>query len=221
MAEISASRLQELMQKHGFTQSELARRVGVKQPSIGRLLSGDTRSSSVLVEIARVLQTTPDYLTGQTDDPTEGYVPGPQVDVILSDMGLVPIREVDMPIGMGESHLDQHISATYRYFPRAWLDIYTRSPSKDLIVARGMGESMAPTFLDNDLILIDTKQKIPHLSDQVWAITYCGLGSIKRLRRTSNGEWLLASDNVNISPILTSEDEIYIIGRVVAYFRKI
>lgn len=60
------------MTERGLTQSELARRVGVKQPSIGRLLSGQTRSTSVLVEIARELGTTPGYLTGEIDHPQAG-----------------------------------------------------------------------------------------------------------------------------------------------------
>lgn len=56
------------MTLRGLSQSELARRVGVKQPSIARLLKGETRSTSVLVELARELGTTPEFLTGEVDD---------------------------------------------------------------------------------------------------------------------------------------------------------
>jgi len=69
MATIRGDRLEKLMADRQISQSELARRVGLKQPSIGRLISGETRSSSVLIELARELSVSPAYLAGETDDP--------------------------------------------------------------------------------------------------------------------------------------------------------
>lgn len=43
--------------------------MGISQPSVGRLISGETRETGKLLELARALRTTPDYLVGYTDDP--------------------------------------------------------------------------------------------------------------------------------------------------------
>lgn len=54
-----------------ISQSELARRIGVSQQTIARLVSGNTYGSKHLHRIARELLTTPAYLVGETDDPDE------------------------------------------------------------------------------------------------------------------------------------------------------
>lgn len=65
-----AERLKSRMDACGFSQAALARKVGVSQQSIGRLVSGEAMGSRYLHKIAAVLATTPAYLTGETDDPT-------------------------------------------------------------------------------------------------------------------------------------------------------
>lgn len=52
-----------------MSQSELARRLGFRQSTINGLIKGDQRSTTKLPQLARELQTTPEYLTGESDDP--------------------------------------------------------------------------------------------------------------------------------------------------------
>lgn len=52
-----------------LSQARLARLVGVAQPTIFKLLNGDSQNTRHLHRIARALKTTPAYLTGETDDP--------------------------------------------------------------------------------------------------------------------------------------------------------
>ena len=61
----------------GLTQSGLARRVGVTQGAIAKIAKNNPNGSSYLHKIAQVLETTPAYLTGETDDPSEGASPPP------------------------------------------------------------------------------------------------------------------------------------------------
>jgi transcriptional regulator with XRE-family HTH domain len=65
MGERITSRLRVL----SISQSELARRVGLTQPAINALVRGASRSTAHLYKIARALETTPEYLLGETDDP--------------------------------------------------------------------------------------------------------------------------------------------------------
>lgn len=53
----------------GLSQAELARRVGVRQSTMNSLIKGNSQSSRSLVKIARELRTTPQFLTGEIDDP--------------------------------------------------------------------------------------------------------------------------------------------------------
>lgn len=69
------SRLKEL----GISQAELARRVMVDQSTINGLIRGHSRSSKHLHRIARELQTTAAYLSGETDDP-QADAPVQQLD---------------------------------------------------------------------------------------------------------------------------------------------
>lgn len=62
------------MSEKNLSQSGLARRVGVTQTTIRKLLSGGYGSKH-LHRIARELETTPAYLTGETDDPSLGAEP--------------------------------------------------------------------------------------------------------------------------------------------------
>lgn len=153
--------------------------------------------------------------------PHQIAVARPSNEVVAAEMGMVPVREVDLALGFGAAYLDQDIASVVRYFPRAWLDLYTRAPADKLFITRGSGDSMAPTLFDADLILIDTTDQTPRLTDQIWAISYCGLGSVKRLRPSKDGGWLLMSDNPTITPITAYDDEMHVLGRVCGYFRKV
>ena len=77
------------MKQVGLSQSELARRVGVSQQNIGHLLSGNAQGSKRLHLIARELQTTPAYLSGEIDDPAEGAPPPPPAQPIRVMMEVV------------------------------------------------------------------------------------------------------------------------------------
>lgn len=52
-----------------MSQALLARRVGVSQQTIARLVSGDAYGSRYMHKIARELRTTSAFLMGETDDP--------------------------------------------------------------------------------------------------------------------------------------------------------
>jgi len=68
-----AERLKDQMAACDLSQAALARKVGVSQQSIGRLVSGEAMGSRYLHKIATVLRTTPAYLTGETDDPAGDF----------------------------------------------------------------------------------------------------------------------------------------------------
>lgn len=81
-----SGRLRHLLTAREISQSELARRVGVTQATIYKLLSGETQGSKHLHKIAHELGTTPAYLMGETDDPDS---PTPSPDLTSDERELL------------------------------------------------------------------------------------------------------------------------------------
>ena len=69
-AQVLGHRLAERMKELGVSQSELAKAVNISQPTVNQLLHKPGRGSKHLHKIARTLKTSPEYLTGETDDPS-------------------------------------------------------------------------------------------------------------------------------------------------------
>ena len=212
-----AARMAEL----GISQSQLARKIGVSQQAIGKLVNGHVQTSRYRHIIARELGTTPQYLTGETDDPLENALPLPTAEVLSDQLGLAEIKEIDLAYGMGASYLDVPVTAEVRHFSLAWLRTYTNSSPDKLFFARGIGDSMAPTLLDSDMVLVDTAQQTPRMADQIWAIAYGHTGMIKRLRPMPDGTVKILSDNDRVPSEIAVDGEMHIIGRVVAVIRKL
>jgi phage repressor protein C with HTH and peptisase S24 domain len=220
MWEIDPLRLSEAMDRAGLNQSQLADRVGVKQPSIGRLLSGETKTTRALDLIARALGTSPAYLKGEVDDPTTDAPPLPAV--AERDDRVLEIPVIDLAYGMGGTYLDD-VDANVRSepFPLSFIRRYTKAKAEDLVIADGLGDSMAPTIGSNDQMLIDRSIDTLRVADQIWAFSFGGVGMVKRLRPRPDGSIAILSDNPAVPEDRAVDDELFLIGRVVAIVRKV
>lgn len=133
----------------------------------------------------------------------------------------VQLMEIDVGYGMGGgTFMDGYIDAVPRDFDAGWLETFTRSPPSALFIARGIGDSMMPTLLDNDLLIVDRGQNRISQQDRIYAVSYGDLGMVKRVRRRADGTYLLMSDNASIAPVEAVEGEFSVIGRVVFIGRK-
>lgn len=218
-------RIRERLTALGISGAELARRVGLKQPTISALISGKSRSSAHLHLIARELETTPEYLTGETDDPSSSAVRERQLGYRAPDPELGDLVEVavsDVAYGMGGAYVDDaSAQTTVERFPRAFIRQFTKGPFAQLYFASGIGDSMTPTIHHSDLLLIDRSQEQLRLSDQLWAVHAGTIGMIKRVRVLPDGSILLVSDNPDVSDYPVAHDELHIIGRVVAVVKRV
>lgn len=217
---IVPDRISSLLSERGISQAELARRVGVAQQTIHKLVTGGARSSSHLHRIARELGTNADYLTGDTDDPVQGAALAPSPKEVAEQLDLVSIEQIDLAYGLGATFADGPIGSELMHFPRQWVDAITSSPPALLTWTRGRGDSMLPTINDGDLILLDRSQRRVTEQDALWAFTVGDLAAIKRLR-IKGDRVVVLSDNPAVPPDEEPIDEVNIVARVVFVGRKI
>lgn len=215
-------RIERRLTDLGLSQSELARRVGLKPTTINSLVRGSSGSSKHLHTIARALDTTINYLIGVTSDPAEGAQLPPTPSEIAEQLDAVLIPQVDVSFAMGAGSINPDIPVVQMVpMSRAWLRTLTSSSPADLMVARGDGDSMMPTIFDQDYIIIDKGERELTRQDRIWALVYGGGGMVKRVRRLPSGSLQLNSDNAAVSSIEADVSEVTPIGRVVGIVRRV
>lgn len=223
MAGVSlGARIEERLTRLGMSQAELARRVKVSQPTINALIRGNNVGSKHLHRIAAELETSPAFLAGESDNDAPVSVAPSALDALAEKMDLAIVPELELGYSMGGGAVfDQYEQKGVVPFQRAWLRSMMRGAIADLFVARGEGDSMQPTLLDGDIVLIDTAQKDIRQQDRIWAVAYGDLGMIKRVRRLPAGTYQLLSDNATVPPIECADEEMRVVGRVIWIGRRI
>jgi len=227
---IIGNRLSARLKAIDASQGQLARAIGVSPQAISKMVTGDTKDTGKLYQIARFLKTTPEYLTGETDDPSVAES-GLDYNVAINlepfgkqqakEMGLALIPELQLGYSMGGGNVIEMFEHTgVAPFKREWLRPMMKGSFDDLFVAKGEGDSMIPTMLDGDIVLIDTAQKDVLQQDRIWALSYGDLGMIKRVRRLPDGGYQINSDNPAVTAITAYDGEMHVIGRVIWVGRR-
>ncbi|WP_408586563.1 helix-turn-helix domain-containing protein [Novosphingobium sp.] len=65
---IRGERVEARLKVLGKTHAWLAERTGMSRQAIGRIINGGTTDSPHIFQIARALETSPEYLSGEIDD---------------------------------------------------------------------------------------------------------------------------------------------------------
>lgn len=217
-----AERLAQRMKELDVSQAELARRVGITQPSVNAIYSGDTKRPKDLRKIALALDTTEAWLLGETSDASDGALTALDREGMADRLGLHLVPEVDTGWAMGEgAFLDVIEHTGFRAFDREWLRAVSSGKLDALFVAHGDGDSMEPTLHDGDVVLIDRSQRTIEKQDRIWAVTVGGLGTIKRIAKLPDGSYELGSDNHRVRTRVVQADEFHVVGRVVWIGRRI
>lgn len=221
------------MKLRGLNQSQLARAANISASMVNKLTSGTARETAHIYALAKALDCSPEYLAGDVDAIDVGKasekrqhfnsfpveVDGNRhVEELPADV--VEIRELDLTFGFGATYLDVPVTETMRPFGREFIRQHTRAKPEELFFAQGIGDSMFPTLLDSDVLLIDTSQKVVNIAAKVWAVAYGGMGMVKRISPAKGGGVMLHSDNAAIPDQVAYDGELQVLGRVVAFFRK-
>ena len=211
-------RLQEAIDRAGIkSQSELARRSGVPQPTINRILHRPGRhgpSTEALRKLAAACGVSFQWLadgTGMEPATVLGQaaasaVSGPQhVSLLVGPPSgraeqagsavLIPIARLPLTAAGGDAGLGIDAKGGERiYLGRGWLDSRGYD-DRALVVLAMRGESMAPSLYDGDTLIVNLADK--KLGDgEVFVLNYEGTVLIRRLLRDA-GHWWVCSDNAD------------------------
>ena len=211
-----SERLTALMAEKGLSQAELARMIGVKQPSIFKILSGQTLNPKNILEIAAALNVDPHWLKTGEGDPDPSYriveVSEPQNPNTVR----IDILDVEASAGNGaylspteQGVLSQEFDLTF------FRQQFGRADAKHLKLITVKGDSMAPTLESGDLLYVDISENY-FAADGLYVFTFDGQTFIKRLQKVGK-EMLVISDNPTYKEwTFTQDDDVFIHGRVIS-----
>lgn len=230
---VFAERLAALMAKREMSQYTLAGKSGVPQPTIQRILSGETQNPKIetLRNLAKVLgarESLEEYQTipGTTDT---GYgLDASQIgtpiitwdkpeDLPEGEFVIVPRFDIHVACGNGHVVYDEMPMEQGAAFRSDWVKregLYLRN----LATVRATGDSMEPSIYPGDALLVDRAQT--QVQDgRVFLLRFGDEVRVKRLFKRADGGLRIVSDNSGKYPeeIVTAAEmeHIEIIGRVV------
>lgn len=154
-------------------------------------------------------------------DPLQALNPGSFMRVEGADrddprLTIIPKVRLRLTAGLSGYEVEpEPYDGTSTTVPTDWIERNNFNREK-LIAIRVRGESMEPTFYEDDLVVINTADTAP-VAGAVYAVNYEGEPAIKRLARDA-GRWWLVSDNSDQRKYYRQSfqsDTSQIIGRVV------
>jgi phage repressor protein C with HTH and peptisase S24 domain len=222
-----AERVRQRAEAKGWGQTKLSAALGISTSTINNYWPGKRAWPLEHVPaLASALDTNVDWLMSGEGFATEteailaGSVAPAMRHRRQMQSDVVDVQEIDMAYGLGGTYSDGPVEVQTHQFPRAWLETITRTPGPHLTIARGRGDSMMPTLMDGDMVLIDRSQRHVFEQDAIWALTVGDIAMIKRLRVRSDRVQLL-SDNDRVPADEATADEINIVGRVIFIGRRV
>lgn len=230
--ETSGQRLARLRKERGMSQAALAKQAGLSgQGAIGNI-ENDTRGyGASIIDIARALQTTPEFLRGETMDPgsVDTTANGENVIQVIDDTpppGYVRLQHLSVRPSMGPgSHMDEAVQIV-RHLDvlESWVrkKIGTVNPERIKIMT-GNGHSMKPTIQDEDLVFVDMGQRTID-AQGIYVIDVYSRLLLKKALILSDGTLVLRSDNIVDYPdeeridLRKASECINIAGKVLAWW---
>ena len=189
------SKIKDMMKNRGYSQLRLAKKANISQSGLSTIVNGGSSpSATTLQAIADALECSVSELMGELAP------------------GVIPLVRNAVPI-IGS------IACGERVTPDTNRDGYTDLPDgihADFAL-RCRGDSMIPTFMDGDLVLIRQQPEVN--TGQIAAVNIEGETTLKHIYYQDGGI-LLVADNPAFAPVFVPADkEIIVHGLAVGYVR--
>jgi transcriptional regulator with XRE-family HTH domain len=229
------NRIKELREAACLTQEQLADRIGTDKTMVSRLENGARKlTQDWMIAISTALRCSPADLIVARGMPEPLPARSPRAQKAAEHRG---IAEIDVRAGMGlggEALIEYHPDGNGGSLamealrgewsiPEDYLRVELRAAPNDLRIIEVEGDSMAPTLLSGDRVMVNVKAKIPS-PPGIFAL-WDGLGVVcKRIEYMSNTEpprLKIISDNTRHAEYERTLEEAHIIGRVVWFSRRL
>jgi len=205
------SRLSQILQETGSV-AELARKVGISDNAIYKWLQGRGQPSVAnLVALARAARVSVEWLATGREPAATGR--GARRGAERSDYSFVPRYDVRASAARGTSIRSEQV-VDYLAFKTEWVRRRLNTDPRNLLLIEAVGDSMAPTIEDADLILVDLGE--PRFKqDGVYVLRRDHDLIVKRLQRRPDDKLIIRSDNPAYEPAVAPRESLGIVGRVI------
>ena len=191
--------LRILRKRDGWTQAEVAARLGVDRSTYAKYENGQSEPNfEMLQKLADLFRSSADFLIGCTDHPSSKS--GTWVPVLGDVAAGIPIEAVENIVDYEE--IDTSMASNGKYYG-----------------LRIKGSSMEPRIREGDVVIV-RQQEDADTGDTAVVLVNGESATVKRIKKEPDGGlWLLpnnpAYDPQHYSPAEVAEKPVRIIGKVV------
>lgn len=231
--EVTRRRRLAILVEEAGSQAALAEKIGKAPAQISQWVralpdskTGKPRSMSK--EAAREVEARVGRPSGWMDQPISQAISSSDVAAThpsvpfwhAPDAVRVPLLSNGASMGPGEALLESDVIVGDLALSPHWINQHIRPQNhSELRFIHAYGDSMAPTFTDGDVLLVDTGPgaKDPHTREGVYVLQAGDKNYVKRVSPTFDGKLQVTSDNPSskVVQILNGDHQVVVIGRVV------
>lgn len=219
-----AERLTSIMSEKGLSQAELARMTGLKQPSVFKIVSGQTLNPKNIVEIATALGVDVNWLkTGEGEPIAQGSIISSLVSTDSDENHRFRVDYLDVQAAAGHSGIENadypEVIQSIYFSKEGLLEIVGKSTNDGISLINVPTDSMVPTINKGDIVFVDTKVNY-YTGEGVYFFLLNGGAYIKRLMKLPTGVYRAISDN-SVYPDFDISDELFDTAVIIGKFIKV
>ena len=219
-----AERLTSIMSEKGLSQAELARMTGIKQPSVFKIVSGQTLNPKNIVEIAAALGVDVNWLkTGEGEPIAQGSIISSLVSTDSDEHHRFRVDYLDVQAAAGNSGIENadypEVIQSIYFSKEGLLEIVGKSTNDGISLINVPTDSMVPTINKGDIVFVDTKVNY-YTGEGVYFFLLNGGAYIKRLMKLPTGVYRAISDN-SVYPDFDISDELFDTAVIIGKFIKV
>lgn len=203
------SAIRRIRREKGKTLEEVAAAIGTDSGNLSRLeRDRQGYTDAGLKQLAKALGV---KVSAFFEEPTKPLQP-------VGQQTYIPVSSLRASAGLGVAQPEYEYIVGTMQLSETWLrsQLHIANPAQ-LGILSAYGDSMAPTFNDGDVLLVDRAVDAIRL-DAIYVIEVNGELFVKRVVRRMDGSVVIKSDNQLYDPhVLSNEekDSLRVLGRVV------
>lgn len=215
--QLMIQRLKEEMKRMGINARELSGMAKVGKSFVYDILSGKSTNPTThkITAVAKVLGVSVPYLTSGSSNDNETHA------TASNDLFPVPLISITNITNLKKEHAEVIEKEKY-FFKKEWIEKKLKTKPHNLRAFFLNSESMSPTLITDDMLLIDITKKTPNPPGIFVLLDDSGF-SIKRLeyiRKDNHLKVLVASDNPKYASYECDESELNIVGKISWFSRR-